>query len=86
MNEAGPRATTPKQAHPRPGVYAYTQDSAYAEFCGKAQGSCCPATRRTSSWSSRNLYTVAAPAILHTVVRETYVAGQQAFAGSAGSQ
>jgi hypothetical protein len=87
MNEAGTKSYYPENKLTRgQALYAYTQDSAYAEFAEKHKGKLLPGYEADFILVDRNLYTVAAPAILHTVVRETYVAGQQAFAGSAGSQ
>jgi predicted amidohydrolase YtcJ len=83
MNEAGTKSYFSENRLTRgQALYAYTQGSAYAEFAEKHKGKFLPGYDADFILLDRNLYTVAAPAILHTVVRETYVAGQKAYAGS----
>jgi predicted amidohydrolase YtcJ len=83
MNEAGTRSYYPENKLTRgQALYAYTQGSAYAEFAEKRKGNLLPGFDADFILVDRNLYTIAAPAILKSVVRETYVAGQKAYAGS----
>ena len=83
-NEAGTKEYYPANKLTRgQALYAYTQGSAYAEFAEMHKGILEPGFDADFILVDRDLYTVDAPAILHTVVRETFVSGQQAFAGSA---
>ena len=67
-------------------LYAYTQGSAYAEFAEKHKGKLLPGYDADFILVDRNLYDVGAPAILYSVVQETFVAGQQAFPPEMGTQ
>ena len=64
-------------------LYAYTQGSAYAEFAEKSKGKLVPGYDADFILVDRDLYKVGAPAILWTNVLETFVAGKEAFVGSA---
>jgi predicted amidohydrolase YtcJ len=86
MNEAGTKSYFPENKLTRgQALYAYTQGSAYAEFAEKRKGKLLPGYDADFILVDRNLYTIAAPAILHSVVRETFVAGQMVYAGNGGS-
>jgi predicted amidohydrolase YtcJ len=63
-------------------LFAYTQGSAYAEFSEKHKGKLLPGYDADFILVDCDLYTVDAPALLRTVVLETFVSGQQAFAGN----
>jgi predicted amidohydrolase YtcJ len=83
MNEAGTKSYYPENKLTRgQALYAYTQGSAYAEFAEKHKGKLLPGYEADFILVDRNLYTIAAPAILKTVVRETFVAGQKTYAHS----
>jgi predicted amidohydrolase YtcJ len=83
MNEAGTRSYFPQNKLTRgQALYAYTQGSAYAEFAEKHKGKLVPGYDADFILVDRNLYSVSAPAILDSVVRETFVAGRQAFSGN----
>jgi predicted amidohydrolase YtcJ len=87
MNEAGTKSYFPENKLTRSqALYAYTQGSAYAEFAEKRKGKLLPGYDADFILVDRNLYTIAAPAILHSVVRETFVAGRMVYAGNGGSQ
>ena len=87
MNEAGTKSYYPENKLTRgQALYAYTQGSAYAEFAEKHKGKLLPGYDADFILVDRNLYTIAAPAILKTAVRETYVSGQKVFPGHAGLQ
>jgi predicted amidohydrolase YtcJ len=58
---------------------AYTQGSAYAEFAEKRKGKLVPGYDADFILVDRDLYKVAAPAILGTAVRSTYVSGKEVF-------
>jgi predicted amidohydrolase YtcJ len=58
---------------------AYTQGSAYAEFAEKHKGKLVPGYDADFILVDRDLYKVAAPAILGTAVRATYVSGKEVF-------
>jgi hypothetical protein len=60
-------------------LYAYTQGSAYAEFAEKRKGKLIPGYDADFILVDRDLYKVGAPAILYSVVVETFVSGKQAF-------
>lgn len=82
MNEAGTKTYFPENKITRgQALYAYTQGSAYAEFAEKHKGKLMPGYDADFILVDRNLYTVGAPAILRSVVLESFVAGQMAFAG-----
>jgi predicted amidohydrolase YtcJ len=87
MNEAGTKSYFPENKLTRSqALYAYTQGSAYAEFAEKRKGKLLPGYDADFILVDRNLYTIAAPAILHSVVRETFVAGRQVYVSNASSQ
>jgi len=67
-------------------LYAYTQGSAYAEFAEKHKGKLLPGYDADFILVDRDLYTIAAPAIMKSVVRETYVAGRQVFVPAQSSR
>lgn len=82
MNEAGTKTYFPQNKITRgQALSAYTQGSAYAEFAEKHKGKLLPGYDADFILVDRNLYTVGAPAILQSVVLESFVAGQMAFAG-----
>ena len=87
MNEAGTKSYFPMNKLTRgQALYAYTQGSAYAEFAEKRKGKLLPGYDADFILVDRNLYTIAAPTILKTVVRETYVAGCQVFVRTESSR
>jgi len=87
MNEAGTKTYFLENKITRgQALYAYTQGSAYAEFAEKHKGKLLPGYDADFILVDRNLYTVDAPAILQSVVRESFVAGQMAFAGNVKAQ
>jgi len=67
-------------------LYAYTQGSAYAEFAEKRLGKLIPGYDADFILVDRDLYKIPPQAILQTNVQETYVAGQESYAGSAQAQ
>jgi predicted amidohydrolase YtcJ len=82
MNEAGTKSYFPQNKLTRgQALYAYTQGSAYAEFAETHKGRLAPGYDADFILVDRNLYTIAAPEILHTVVLETFVAGRRVYAG-----
>ena len=82
-NEAGTKEYYPANKLTRgQALYAYTQGSAYAEFAENHKGKLAPGYDADFILVDRDLYIVDAPAILKTVVLDTFVSGQQAFAGS----
>ena len=81
-NEAGTKEYFPSNKLTRgQALYAYTQGSAYAEFAEKHKGKLAPGYDADFILVDRDLYKVAAPAILRTKVLSTYVGGREAFAG-----
>ncbi|MGB0072400.1 MAG: amidohydrolase [Terracidiphilus sp.] len=83
MNEAGTRTYFPQNRITRgQALYAYTQGSAYAEFSERTKGMLVPGYDADFILVDRDLFTVAPPALLHTKVLETWVAGQQVFAAN----
>jgi hypothetical protein len=87
MNEAGTKSYFPENRLTRgQALFAYTQGSSYAEFAEKHKGKLAPGYDADFILVDRDLYKVGAPAILHTVVRETYVGGQQAYPEIANGQ
>jgi predicted amidohydrolase YtcJ len=81
MNEAGTKTYFPENKITRgQALFAYTQGSAYAEFAEKHKGKLAPGYFADFILVDRDLFTVAAPAILHTVVKESYVGGRQVLA------
>jgi predicted amidohydrolase YtcJ len=86
-NQAGTREYFPENKLTRgQALYAYTQGSAYAEFAEKRKGKLAPGYDADFILVDRDLYTVDAPAILQTIVRQSFVGGEEAFAGSAVGQ
>jgi predicted amidohydrolase YtcJ len=80
MNEAGAKSYFPGNEITRgQALYAYTQGSAYAEFAEHRKGKLVPGYDADFILVDRDLYKVSDRAILNSVVRETFVAGQQAF-------
>ena len=81
-NEAGTRSYNLENKLTRgQALYAYTQGSAYAEFAEKHKGKLLPGYDADFILLDRDLYTNSAPAILSSVVLETFVSGRQAFPG-----
>jgi predicted amidohydrolase YtcJ len=58
---------------------AYTQGSAYAEFAEAHKGKLVPGYDADFILIDRDIYKVAAPAILQTAVKETYVNGMEVY-------
>ena len=84
MNEAGTKSFFPENRLTRgQALYAYTQGSAYAEFAENHKGKLLPGYDADFILVDRDLYKVAAPAILQTTVLETYVAGKEVYLGNA---
>jgi len=87
MNEAGTKSYFSENTLTRgQALYAYTQGSAYAEFAELRKGKLAPGFDADFILVDRDLYTVAAPAILSTKVLETFVAGRQVYSGSIHTQ
>jgi predicted amidohydrolase YtcJ len=87
MNEKGTKTYFPENKITRgQALYAYTQGSAYAEFAEKHKGKLEPGYDADFILVDRNLYTVGAPALLNTTVLETFVAGQEVYAGNVIAQ
>jgi hypothetical protein len=83
MNEAGTKTYFLENKLTRgQALSAYTQGSAYAEFAEKHKGKLLPGYDADFILVDRNLYTVPAASILRTEVREAFVAGLEAYAGS----
>ncbi len=81
MNEDGTRSYFPENKLTRgQALYAYTQGSAYAEFAETHKGKLVPGYDADFVLVDRDLYTIAAPEILRTVVLETFVAGKMVYA------
>jgi len=81
-NEAGTKTYFPENKLTRgQALYAYTQGSAYAEFAEKHKGKLAPGYDADFIVVDRDLYKTAAPALLHTVVLETFVSGKEVYAG-----
>jgi predicted amidohydrolase YtcJ len=79
-NEAGTKEYFPANKLTRgQALYAYTQGSAYAEFAEKHKGKLAPGYDADFILVDRDLYKVAARAILGTAVSETYVNGKEVF-------
>jgi len=82
MNEAGKKSYFPENKLTRgQALFAYTQGSAYAEFAEKHKGKLAAGFDADFIVVDRNLYTVAAPELLQTAVRETFVGGKQVYTG-----
>jgi len=79
-NEAGTKEYFPSNKLTRgQALYAYTQGSAYAEFAEQHKGKLTLGFDADFILVDRDLYKIDAPAILNTVVRETFVSGKQVF-------
>jgi hypothetical protein len=63
-------------------LYAYTQGSAYAEFAERHKGKLVPGYDADFILVDRDLYKVAPSGVLRAEVLETYVAGQESYAGN----
>lgn len=86
-NEKGTKTYFPENKITRgQALYAYTQGSAYAEFAEKRKGKLRPGYAADFILVDRDLYKVTAPALLDTNVLETYVAGEEAYAGKMQAQ
>ena len=86
-NEAGTKEYYPANKLTRgQALAAYTQGSAYAEFAEKHKGKLVPGYDADFLLVDRDLYKVAAPAILHTEVRATYVNGRQVYPGTSAGE
>jgi predicted amidohydrolase YtcJ len=82
-NEAGSKEYFPTNKLARgQALYAYTQGSAYAEFAEKHKGKLVPGYDADFILADRDLYTVDAPAILSTVVKETWVNGKEVYSAA----
>ncbi|MGB6690466.1 MAG: amidohydrolase [Terracidiphilus sp.] len=87
MNEKGTMSYFPEQKITRgQALYAYTQGSAYAEFAEKHKGKLEPGYDADFILVDRDLYKVVAPALLFTEVLETFVDGQEVYAGNMRAQ
>ncbi len=81
-NESGAQEYFPENRLTRgQALHAYTAGSAYAEFAEKHKGKLLPGYDADFILVDRDLYKVPAPAILTTVVLETFVAGRQVYSG-----
>ncbi len=79
-NEAGTKEYFPANTLTRgQALYAYTQGSAYAEFAETHKGKLVPGYDADFILVDRDLYKVAAPAILGTAVRGTFVGGKEVY-------
>ncbi len=86
-NEAGTKEYFPENKLTRgQALFAYTQGSAYAEFTEKHKGKLAPGYDADFILVDQDLYRAAAAAILRTRVRETFVAGQEVYAGNIAIQ
>jgi predicted amidohydrolase YtcJ len=82
-NEAGTKSYFPENKLTRcQALYAYTQGSAYAEFAEQHKGKLAPGYDADFILVDRNLLTAAAPDLLGAKVLETFVAGQEVYAGN----
>jgi predicted amidohydrolase YtcJ len=82
MNEAGTTRYFPEQKITRgQALSAYAQGSAFAEFAEEHKGKLEPGYDADFILLDRDLFTVAAPALLKTQVLETYVAGRRVYLG-----
>jgi predicted amidohydrolase YtcJ len=87
MNEAGTKTYFPEQKITRgQALYAYTQGSAFAEFAEKYKGRLEPGYDADFILLDRDLYKVAPPMLLSTKVLETFVNGQEVYAGNVRAQ
>ena len=79
-NEAGTKEYYPANKLRRgQALAAYTQGSAYAEFAETHKGKLVPGYDADFILVDRDLYKVAAPAILRTEVKATYVNGKEVY-------
>jgi len=79
-NEGGTKEYYPANKLTRgQALAAYTQGSAYAEFAETHKGKLIPGYDADFILVDRDLYKVAPPAILQTVVKETYVNGKEVY-------
>ncbi len=79
-NEAGTKEYFPANKLTRgQALYAYTQGSAYAEFSETHKGKLVPGYDADFILVDHDLYKVAAPAILGTAVRGTFVGGKEVY-------
>jgi hypothetical protein len=86
MNEKGKKTYFPENKLTRgQALYAYTQGSAYAQFEEKRKGKLIPGYDADFILVDRDLYKIPAPTILYTHVQETFVGGQESFAGDVTS-
>ena len=86
MNEKGKKTYFPENKLTRgQALYAYTQGSAYAQFDEKHKGKLIPGYAADFILVDRDLYKIPAPTILYTRVQETFVGGQESFAGDVTS-
>jgi predicted amidohydrolase YtcJ len=87
MNEKGTKTFFPENKLTRgQALSAYTQGSAYAEFDEKHKGKLAAGFDADFILVDRDLYKTGAPALLFTTVLETFVAGQEVYAGNAKAQ
>jgi len=81
-NESGTKEYFPENKLTRgQALHVYTQGSAYAEFAEKHKGKLLPGFDADFIVIDRDLYKVPDPAILTTIVLETFVAGQEVYSG-----
>jgi predicted amidohydrolase YtcJ len=82
-NEAGTKEYFPANKLTRgQALYAYTQGSAYAEFAERHKGKLVPGYDADFILVDRDLYTVDAPTILSTVVKATWVNGEEVYSAA----
>jgi hypothetical protein len=80
MNEAGTKTYFPENKITRgQALYAYTEGSAYAEFAELHKGKLIRGYDADFVLVDRDLYKVAAPALLQTEVIATFVGGMQSY-------
>jgi predicted amidohydrolase YtcJ len=81
QNETGTKTYYPANLLTRSqALRAYTQGSAFAEFAEQRKGKLEPGFEADFVLVDRDLYTVDAPKLLGTQVRETFVAGKSVYA------
>jgi predicted amidohydrolase YtcJ len=87
MNIKGTKTYFPENKLTRgQALYAYTQGSAYAEFAEKHKGKLARGYDADFILVDRDLYKNPAQAIPYTHVQETFVGGEEVFAGDTGAQ
>lgn len=87
QNEAGTKTYFPENKLTRgQALCAYTQGSAYAEFAENRKGRLASGYEADFILADRDLYTIPAPAILHTRVLATIVGGREAYQASPQKQ